>query len=52
MGYQGLEDLDVWKKSRELKIEIAQLVKTFPPEERYRLITRKENRLRPNHFNL
>ena len=37
MGYQSFEDLEVWKKSRELKIEISQLVKTFPPEERYRL---------------
>lgn len=37
MGYQGFEDLEVWKKARELKIEISQLVKTFPPEEKFRL---------------
>ena len=37
MGYQGFEELEVWKKARELKIEISQLVKTFPPEEKYRL---------------
>lgn len=37
MGYQNFEDLEVWKKARELKIEISQLVKTFPPEEKYRL---------------
>lgn len=37
MGYQGFEDLEVWKKARELKIEISLLVKTFPPEEKFRL---------------
>jgi four helix bundle protein len=37
MGYQSFEDLEVWKKARELKIEISHLVKTFPPEEKYRL---------------
>jgi four helix bundle protein len=37
MGYQSFEDLEVWKKSRELKIEISHLVKTFPTEERFRL---------------
>ena len=37
-GYQSFEELDVWKKARELKNEIFQLVKTFPPEEKYRLI--------------
>ena len=34
---QSFTDLDVWKKARELKKEIEQLVKTFPPEEKYRL---------------
>ena len=33
----GFEDLEVWKKSRELKNEIAETVKKFPQEERYRL---------------
>lgn len=37
MGYQGFEDLEVWKKARELKLEIRELVKTFPAEEKYRL---------------
>jgi four helix bundle protein len=37
MGYQGFEDLEVWKKAREFKIEISQLVKTFPSEEKFRL---------------
>ncbi|HEY6503267.1 MAG TPA: four helix bundle protein [Chitinophagaceae bacterium] len=37
MGYQSFEELEVWKKARELKNGISQLVKTFPVEERYRL---------------
>lgn len=37
MGYQSFEELDVWKKARELKIEIAGLVKSFPAEEKYKL---------------
>lgn len=37
MGYQSFEDLEAWKKARELKNEISKLVKTFPPEERFRL---------------
>ena len=37
-GFQSFEELDVWKKARELKNEIFQLVKTFPAEEKYRLI--------------
>lgn len=36
-GYQNFEDLEVWKKTRELKNEIFSLTKTFPPEEKYRL---------------
>jgi four helix bundle protein len=34
---QSFTDLEVWKKARELKNEIFQLVKVFPAEERYRL---------------
>ena len=30
-------DLEVWKKSRLLRNNITELVKSFPPEERYRL---------------
>ena len=37
MAYQNFEELEVWKKSREFKNEIAQLVKTFPANERIRL---------------
>ncbi|MBL7749322.1 MAG: four helix bundle protein [Chitinophagaceae bacterium] len=38
MAYQSFEDLEVWKKARELKMEISRLVKTFPAEEKYRLV--------------
>lgn len=31
-------DLDVWKKSRLLRNSITELVKSFPAEEKYRLI--------------
>ena len=37
MSYQSFEELIVWKKSRQLKNEIFQLVKSFPNEEKYRL---------------
>ncbi len=37
MAYQNFEDLEVWKKARELKNEISELVKIFPADERFRL---------------
>jgi len=37
-GYQNYEELQVWKQARLLKNELFILVKTFPSEERYRLI--------------
>lgn len=37
MPYQGFEDLEVWKKARQLKSQISQLTNSFPPEEKYRL---------------
>ena len=33
----GFEGLEVWKKSRDFKNEIATLLKQFPQEEKYRL---------------
>lgn len=36
-GYQSFEELTVWKKARDLKNEIFQLVKSFPADEKYRL---------------
>lgn len=37
MGYQGFEELEVWKRARALKNEISVLTKTFPNEEKFRL---------------
>ena len=36
-GYKSFEKLIVWKKTREFKNDLFQLVKTFPQEEKYRL---------------
>lgn len=36
-AYQKFYDLEIWMKSRALKNEVWQLVKTFPSEEKYRL---------------
>ncbi len=33
----GFEELEVWKKSRLLKIEITELIKQFSTEEKYNL---------------
>jgi four helix bundle protein len=37
-GYKSFEELVVWQRARELKNEIFELVKTFPKEERFRLV--------------
>lgn len=37
MAYQSFEELDVWKKTRQLKNDIFNLIKGFPGEEKYRL---------------
>ena len=34
----GFEDLEVWKKCRQLRVEISELLKKFPDDEKYRLI--------------
>ncbi len=34
---QSFTDLNVWKKARELKNEIQDLINTFPSEEKFRL---------------
>lgn len=33
----GFEELEIWKKSIIFKQQVAELVKCFPPDERYRL---------------
>jgi four helix bundle protein len=37
MTFGTFEELEVWKLARQLKKEIRELVKKFPPEEKYRL---------------
>lgn len=34
----GFEDLELWKKVRIFKIELINLIKSFPSEEKFRLI--------------
>lgn len=38
VGYGSFEELEVWKKTRILKNDIFRLVKTFPAEEKFRLV--------------
>lgn len=33
----GFEGLEVWKQARNFRVNLSELTKTFPPEERYRL---------------
>ncbi len=35
---KSFEELEVYKKARELRIKISELVKNFPTEKKYRLI--------------
>ncbi len=37
MPYQNFEELNVWKKARQLKNELFQIAKSFPNEEKFRL---------------
>lgn len=37
MPYHSFEELEVWKKARQLKIEIWELVKSLPTEGKFRL---------------
>jgi four helix bundle protein len=34
----GFEDLEVWKKCRQLRKDISPILKSFPVEEKYRLV--------------
>jgi len=36
-GYQSFEQLEIWRKARELKNEIFEEVKKIPADEKYRL---------------
>lgn len=35
---RSFEDLEVWKVNRDLRIHISALIKTFPSDEKYRLV--------------
>jgi len=35
--FPGLEDLETWKKCRELRINLGKFIKTLPVEEKFRL---------------
>ena len=36
--FKPFTELEVWKKARDFKIEIEREVKSFPPEEKFRLV--------------
>jgi four helix bundle protein len=46
------EDLEVWQLARELRRGILALVKTFPPEEKYRLTDQMLRASRPVTANI
>lgn len=37
MSFKSFEELEVWKKARDLRKQISSVTKTFPKEETYRL---------------
>jgi len=39
MEIRTFKDLDCWKKARQLKMDIADMIKTFPRDEKYDLIS-------------
>lgn len=36
---KSFEELDCWKVSRELRLELSKLIKTFPAEEKFTLVS-------------
>ncbi len=38
MSIRTFEDLEVWKKGREIRLFVQNVVKKFPPEEKFALI--------------
>jgi len=41
-SYKGYKELDCYKKSRELRIFMSKLVKKFPTEEKYMLVSQSK----------
>jgi four helix bundle protein len=48
----GFENLEVWKKCRQLRIEISELLKRFPDDEKYRLIDQLKRSSRSTTANI
>lgn len=51
-SYQSFTELEVWKKARQLKIDIEMLIKTFPAEEKFRLCDQLIRALRSINANI
>src|SRR3989442_15732888 len=49
---RSFEDLDVWKFFRELRKKFEQVVKTFPLEEKYKLVDQIIRAARSTHDNI
>lgn len=52
MSLRKFEDLEVWKKAREVRLFISDLIKNLPPEEKFALIVqiRKSSRSVSNNI--
>ena len=38
-SYKGFKELECWRKGRELRLRIFILLKKFPPDEKYKLVS-------------
>lgn len=46
------EDLQCWKSARDLRVDISQLIKTFPEHEKYDLISQMRRASRSVTYNI
>jgi four helix bundle protein len=49
---RSFEDLNCWKKGREIRIKVSELVKTFPSEERFELVSQMRRASRSVSHNI
>lgn len=49
---QSFEDLECWKKCKELRVKISQLIKTFPDFEKYELVSQMRRASRSTTNNI
>jgi len=49
---KSFEDLNSWKQSRQLRIAISQLIKTFPDHEKYDLVSQMRRSSRSVTYNI